>query len=56
MLVRLCCVTLTQVIFAQVFVQVNTSGEEQKSGENAEGAVTLCQYIKTKCASLQVSN
>lgn len=39
----------------QVYVQVNTSGEEQKSGENADGAVKLCQHIRSKCANLKLA-
>jgi len=39
----------------QVFVQVNTSGEEQKSGENEEGAIKLCEYIREKCSNLKLA-
>lgn len=39
----------------QVFVQVNTSGEEQKSGEDESGAIELCRHIREKCANLKLA-
>lgn len=39
----------------RVFVQVNTSGEENKSGvEPGEPTVALCRYIQEKCPQLQL--
>jgi pyridoxal phosphate enzyme (YggS family) len=39
----------------RVFVQVNTSGEEAKSGvEPGEPAVTLCRFIQDKCPRLKL--
>lgn len=39
----------------QVFVQVNTSGEEQKSGEDEAGSIELCRHVREKCAHLKLS-
>jgi len=39
----------------QVLVQVNTSGEEQKSGEDVEGAVELCKHIRANCSNLKLA-
>ncbi|PLB50568.1 putative alanine racemase family protein [Aspergillus steynii IBT 23096] len=39
----------------RVFVQVNTSGEDNKSGvDPAEGAVALCRFIREKCPRLKL--
>ncbi|KAE8348670.1 hypothetical protein BDV28DRAFT_81620 [Aspergillus coremiiformis] len=39
----------------RVFVQVNTSGEANKSGvEPVVGAVSLCRFIREKCPRLQL--
>lgn len=39
----------------RVFVQVNTSGEENKSGvDPAEGAMALCRHIREKCPRLKL--
>ncbi|KAL2832416.1 hypothetical protein BDW59DRAFT_169323 [Aspergillus cavernicola] len=39
----------------RVFVQVNTSGEENKSGvEPEEGVVGLCRFIREKCPRLRL--
>ncbi|KAL8801977.1 MAG: hypothetical protein Q9182_004106 [Xanthomendoza sp. 2 TL-2023] len=38
----------------RVCVQVNTSGEEEKSGVEPHDAVTLCRYIVEKCPRLQL--
>jgi len=38
-----------------VFVQVNTSGEDQKSGEDESGAVALCGHIREKCSNLKLA-
>ncbi|KAL2796480.1 hypothetical protein BJX66DRAFT_299755 [Aspergillus keveii] len=39
----------------RVFVQVNTSGEESKSGvEPGEGVVGLCRFIRDKCPKLRL--
>lgn len=39
----------------RVFVQVNTSGEENKSGINpGDGAVGLCRFIREKCPRLKL--
>ena len=39
----------------RVFVQVNTSGEENKSGvEPGEPTVTLCRFIQEKCPELHL--
>ncbi|KAA8650074.1 hypothetical protein EYZ11_008749 [Aspergillus tanneri] len=38
-----------------VFVQVNTSGEESKSGvDPGDGAVSLCRFIREKCPRLKL--
>jgi len=39
----------------QVLVQVNTSGEDQKSGEDVEGAVELCKHIRGNCSNLKLA-
>ncbi|KAF0717908.1 Aste57867_2023 [Aphanomyces stellatus] len=39
----------------RVLVQVNTSGEAQKSGVAPESCVELAQHIHTSCAHLQLS-
>ncbi|KAI9044229.1 YggS family pyridoxal phosphate enzyme [Aspergillus affinis] len=39
----------------RVFVQVNTSGEENKSGvDPAEGTVALCRFIREQCPRLKL--
>ncbi|KAF7589122.1 hypothetical protein BBP40_004757 [Aspergillus hancockii] len=39
----------------RVFVQVNTSGEENKAGvEPVSGAVSLCRFIREKCPRLKL--
>ncbi|KAF9892349.1 hypothetical protein FE257_002126 [Aspergillus nanangensis] len=39
----------------RVFVQVNTSGEENKSGvDPSDGAVSLCRFIGEKCPRLRL--
>ncbi|KAL4932298.1 YggS family pyridoxal phosphate enzyme [Aspergillus undulatus] len=39
----------------RVFVQVNTSGEEAKSGvDSDEGVVRLCRFIREKCPRLKL--
>ncbi|GMG10170.1 unnamed protein product [Aspergillus oryzae] len=39
----------------RVFVQVNTSGEENKSGvDPVSGAVSLCRFIREKCPRLKL--
>lgn len=39
----------------RVFVQVNTSGEDNKSGvDPVEGAVALCRFIREKCPYLKL--
>lgn len=39
----------------RVFVQVNTSGEENKSGvDPLSGAVSLCRFIREKCPRLKL--
>ncbi|OJJ06833.1 hypothetical protein ASPVEDRAFT_339170 [Aspergillus versicolor CBS 583.65] len=39
----------------RVFVQVNTSGEENKSGvEPEDGVIGLCRYIREKCPRLRL--
>ncbi|KKZ63076.1 YggS family pyridoxal phosphate enzyme [[Emmonsia] crescens] len=38
----------------RVFVQVNTSGEESKSGIEPAEAVRLCRYIREKCPRLKL--
>lgn len=39
----------------RVMVQVNTSGEEAKSGVEPADALALCKYIVEKCPSLQLT-
>jgi pyridoxal phosphate enzyme (YggS family) len=40
----------------RVLVQINTSGEESKSGvEPGEAAVELCRHVKEKCPSLKLA-
>ncbi len=36
----------------RVFVQVNTSGEEEKAGVEPQGAKELCQYVRERCPHL----
>ena len=38
----------------RVFVQVNTSGEEEKSGVEPQDAAALCRYVKEKCPHLRL--
>lgn len=38
----------------RVFVQVNTSGEESKSGIEPSQAVELCRFIQEKCSRLKL--
>ncbi|EEP77788.1 hypothetical protein UREG_02637 [Uncinocarpus reesii 1704] len=38
----------------RVFVQVNTSGEESKSGVEPSNAVELCRFIQEKCPRLKL--
>ena len=38
----------------RVFVQVNTSGEEEKSGVEPKDAAELCKHIREKCSHLQL--
>lgn len=37
-----------------VMVQVNTSGEESKSGVEPEGVVELCRFVVSKCPKLKL--
>ncbi|CAI6340030.1 unnamed protein product [Periconia digitata] len=39
----------------RIMVQINTSGEENKSGVEPDDALTLCKHIIEKCPSLQLS-
>lgn len=38
----------------RVFVQVNTSGEEEKSGVEPEGAAELCRHVREQCPHLKL--
>ncbi len=38
----------------RVFVQVNTSGEAEKSGVEPEGAVDLCRHVREQCPHLKL--
>ena len=38
----------------RVFVQVNTSGEEEKSGVEPEGAARLCRHVREQCPHLKL--
>ena len=38
----------------RVFVQVNTSGEEEKSGVAPDETAQLCQYVKEQCGHLKL--
>lgn len=38
----------------RVFVQVNTSGEESKSGVDPEDALRLCRFIREQCPRLKL--
>ena len=38
----------------RVFVQVNTSGEEEKSGVEPEGAADLCRHVREECPHLKL--
>ena len=38
----------------RVFVQVNTSGEEEKSGVQPEGAAELCRHVREECPHLEL--
>ncbi|KAL2047638.1 hypothetical protein N7G274_000680 [Stereocaulon virgatum] len=38
----------------RVFVQVNTSGEEEKSGVEPGDAAALCKYVKEQCPHLKL--
>lgn len=38
----------------RVFVQVNTSGEEEKSGVEPGDAATLCRHIREECPRLKL--
>ncbi|KAF2813838.1 uncharacterized protein BDZ99DRAFT_409944 [Mytilinidion resinicola] len=39
----------------RVMVQVNTSGEESKSGVDPPDALALCQHIRTRCPHLRLT-
>lgn len=39
----------------RVLVQVNTSGEENKSGVEPEDATELCRHVREKCPHLQLA-
>lgn len=39
----------------RVQVQVNTSGESEKSGVGADDAAQLCRHIREKCPNLQLA-
>ena len=41
-------------ISLRVFVQVNTSGEEEKSGVEPEEATSLCRHIRESCPRLKL--
>ena len=38
----------------RVFIQVNTSGEEEKSGVEPAGAVELCRHVREQCPHLKL--
>lgn len=38
----------------RVFIQVNTSGEEEKSGVEPDEAAALCSHVREKCPSLRL--
>ena len=38
----------------RIFVQVNTSGEEEKSGVEPEGAANLCRHVRDQCPHLKL--
>ena len=38
----------------RVFVQVNTSGEEEKSGVEPDGAAELCRHVREQCPHLKL--
>lgn len=38
----------------RVFVQVNTSGEEEKSGVEPGGAAELCRHVRERCPHLKL--
>jgi pyridoxal phosphate enzyme (YggS family) len=40
--------------FLDIFIQVNTSGEESKSGVEPNGVVALCQEILANCPTLRI--
>lgn len=39
----------------RVLVQVNTSGETEKSGVNPDEATALCRHVRQKCPHLQLA-
>jgi pyridoxal phosphate enzyme (YggS family) len=39
----------------RVHVQVNTSGEESKSGIEPKDTITLCKHVRDKCPHLQLT-
>ena len=41
-------------ILLRVFVQVNTSGEGEKSGVEPDDTVELCKHVREKCSHLQL--
>lgn len=38
----------------RIYVQVNTSGEDQKSGVQPDAAAALCRYINDECTNLKL--
>ncbi|KAG8529972.1 uncharacterized protein KY384_005454 [Bacidia gigantensis] len=38
----------------RIFVQVNTSGEEEKSGVEPKDAIALCQHVRDQCPNLKL--
>lgn len=46
--------TSPQPVMLKIMIQVNTSGEDTKSGIDATECVTLCQHIVDHCPRLQI--
>lgn len=48
------CVSVGRETKLKVYVQVNTSGEEAKSGVSPEEALDVCKHIKENCPALEL--
>ncbi|CAO3638515.1 unnamed protein product [Mucor hiemalis] len=48
------CISVSRQNKLKVYVQVNTSGEEAKSGVSPQEALEVCKHIKENCPALEL--